>query len=130
MPWARISLMSTNSVALFPCPRIFDITSDRLDFVKTSAIVRLSKLHGKREPAPCFVTFVNCHSAKQTTLLGTGGVWFNKSRFVSLFALFFADKFDELTDAQYSSALRFSVGRVQAGWQDESETLSAHLIRL
>jgi len=40
MPFARNIFASSNSVAWFPRERIRDITSDRLDFVKTSSIGR------------------------------------------------------------------------------------------
>jgi hypothetical protein len=51
MPCCRKILINASSVSLFPRPRIFDITSDRFCFVKTSGITQLNHKNASQQPS-------------------------------------------------------------------------------
>jgi hypothetical protein len=49
IPWIRSNRMNSNSVALLPRPRIRDITSERFDTEKTSAMPKDNGNNGLRQ---------------------------------------------------------------------------------
>jgi len=74
IPWPRKTRIIANSVALFPVERISDITSDRLDFVKTSGIGGRATVGGDLETAPGFVLLALDHPVVEPGPLRVAGV--------------------------------------------------------